>query len=228
VLRSVAAPHDDPAEPWAQDPVVLWVEQIQAGHDVERNFEQLYKHFHPKLIRYFSSRGFDPGRCEEITQEVFLSVFKGIGSLQERCRFAGWLFEIAHNLYANELRRISAAKRDGYELPLQEESDAAEDEPGQSAPPLAAQTPSPYDEVKHREETAALHQALATLPTQMRRCAILRLCHDLKYREVAEVMNVSLDTVKAHLSQAKARLQRLLTDGVLRRLADDSSAEPES
>jgi len=196
---------------------------------VELNFERLFRRFHPRLVRYFIRLGFDPGRSEEITQDIFLHAFQGIGSFQRRSRFVRWLYEIAHNLYANELRRLGAAKRDGFEQPLQEEA-GGEDDFGGTAPQLAAETPSPYDDARLHEETEALRRALATLPPQQRRCVLLRLYQGLKYREVAEVMNVSIDTVKAHLGQAKARLLLLLRDCgmVLKDLAEDESAGPES
>ena len=78
------------------------------------------------------------------------------------------------------------------------------------APALLSPEPSPLEEAQHREQVAALREALETLPPQMRRCVLLRLYHGLKYREVAATMNVSLDTVKAHLGQATARLRTLL------------------
>lgn len=228
--RRVADPPDDPTDAWSRDPVSPWIEQIQAGVDVELNFERLFRRFYPRLVRYFIRLGFDPRRSEEITQDIFLRVYQKIGSFERRSRFARWLYEIAHNLYANELRRLQAAKRDGFELPLQEEAGGDEDDAGKKAPQLEAAAPSPYDDARLHEETEALHRAMATLPPQQRRCVHLRFGQGLKYREVAEVMNVSIDTVKAHLGQAKARLLTLLQEGgrTWKDLADDDPARPES
>ena len=63
------------------------------------------------------------------------------------------------------------------------------------------------------EVLADLRKAVGEMPAQMRRCVLLRVYQDLKYREIAEVMGIKLDTVKAHLGQARARLERELGDG---------------
>ena len=104
---------------WAGgDPVSSWVEEIQAGTDAERNFERLFRHFRPRVIRFFSERGLEPALCEELTQDTFLRAFDHLHHFERRSQFSTWLFEIAKNVFNNELRSRQAAKRDGYELPL--------------------------------------------------------------------------------------------------------------
>jgi RNA polymerase sigma-70 factor (ECF subfamily) len=205
------------------DPVSSWVEQIQAGIDSEANFERLFRHFRPRVTRFFSKRGLEPALCEELTQDTFFRAFDRIRSFERRSQFSTWLFEIAKNAFNNELRSRQAAKRDGYELPLQEERDPDEDDRAKVASPLISKAPSPYDEVERREQRLALRKALDTLPPQMRRCIFLRLDQDLKYREIAETLRISIDTVKAHLGQAKVRLQWMLADpdGELARLDEE-------
>jgi RNA polymerase sigma-70 factor (ECF subfamily) len=58
-----------------------------------------------------------------------------------------------------------------------------------------------------REQYGILREALAELPEQMRQCVRLRLKDDLKYKEIAEVMKISIETVKTHLHHAKKRLR---------------------
>jgi RNA polymerase sigma-70 factor (ECF subfamily) len=219
------------AEDSSADPVASWIEKIQEGIDVEHNFGLLYKHFHPRLFVQFHRWGFAAPRCEELTQDVLFRVFKNIGTFERRSRFATWLHEIVHNVYVNELRRIKAAKRDGFEVPIQEENGdtAGDDEPRNVAPALVAEIRSPYEETEHREQAKALREALATLPPQMRRCVYLRLYQGLKYREVAEILHVSIDTVKAQLGTAKVRLKQLLGSeaGIVKRLTDEDPEPPE-
>ena len=61
-----------------------------------------------------------------------------------------------------------------------------------------------------REQLGILQGALAELPEQMRQCVCFRLQGDLKYREIAEVMQISIQTVKSHLHHAKKRLRPML------------------
>jgi RNA polymerase sigma factor (sigma-70 family) len=203
-------PHDaDPPEA-DQDPVADWVAQIQAGTDVQRNFERLYERFHPRLFAFFFRRHLARERCEELAQDALFQAFDKIDTFERRSRFSTWLWGIVRNLYINERRRMGTAKRDGVELPI-EESLASEDTEGRKrGVVLKALEPDPYEEAERKEQIASLHQALATLPPKMQRCAILRFQHDLKYREIATVMRLNIDTVKAHLGQAKQLLRQRL------------------
>lgn len=189
------------------------VRRIQAGIEVERNFEALYTHFHPRMIVYLAKRGVERGLCEDLTQEAFLRVSKNIGSFEHQSRFARWVFQILENLLLNEVRRVKAAKRDGVEVPIEEEVKARADGKKDVASLLVAVGPSADEELERREQAAALRRAVSTLPPQMQRCVALRLDQDRKYREIAEVMKISIDTVKAQIGHAKLRLRKVLTEG---------------
>ena len=66
-------------------------------------------------------------------------------------------------------------------------------------------------EVLEDERQHAMREAIRELPDQMRRCLTLRVYQDLSYREIATVMKLKIDTVKAHLFQARARLKKNLS-----------------
>src|SRR5262249_26387508 len=118
----------------------------------------------------------------------------------------------ARNLRANEIRSLKAGKRDGFAVPLQEESDPETGECSRKAPALVAAGSSPEEETLHKEQVAVLHAATAALPPQMRRCVQLRIEQGRPYREIAEILGISVDAVKAHLGQAKVRLRGLEDD----------------
>ncbi len=202
-----------PREPReVDDPVADWVAQIQAGVDVEHNFERLYERFHPRLFAFFFRNGLARERCEELAQDALFNAFDKIATFEHRSRFSTWLWGIVHHLYLNERRLMGAAKRDGVELPL-EESPAGGEEGRAGGVMLKASEPDPYEEAQKKEQVAVLRKALQSLPTKMQRCAILRFQHDLKYREIATVMRLNIDTVKAHLGQARQLLRQRLGPG---------------
>jgi RNA polymerase sigma-70 factor (ECF subfamily) len=66
--------------------------------------------------------------------------------------------------------------------------------------------PDPLDQVIRRQQRSALREALQELPPQMRTCCALRYERGLKYEEIARVMKISIETVKAHLHQGRKRL----------------------
>lgn len=203
-------PHE-PRE--TDDPVADWVAQIQAGVDVEPNFERLYKQFHPRLFAFFFRNGLARERCEELAQDALFNAFDKIATFEHRSRFSTWLWSIVHHLYLNERRLMGAAKRDGVELPLEESPAPGGGEDRGSGVVLKATEPDPYEEAQRKEQVAALRKALQSLPPKMQRCAILRFQHDLKYREIATVMRLNIDTVKAHLGQARQLLRQRLGPG---------------
>ena len=201
-----------PPEPPAadDDPAAGWVKQIQTGVDVERNFERLHERFYPRLFGYFRRQRLPREECEDLAQDALFNAFKNIEKFEHRSRFSTWLVEIARNLYLNHLRRRTAAKRDGLELPIAE-SPVSEDEKGGLV--LKATEPSPYEEAERKERLIILREALSSLPPKMRRCAELRYQENLKYREIATLMRLNIDTVKAHLGHARKVLQEKLGPG---------------
>jgi len=191
----------------ADDPLHL-IEQIQAGIRVEENAEKLYKRFRPRVRSFFLRKGFTPQESDDLTQDVFLRVFKAIDTFRRESRFERWLGEIATHIYYNEIRRLKTDKRDGLEQSLDSGLETEDGVgPGITIP---STDPSPEEEVVRAERKKALHDALAGLPDQMRRCCILRYERGLKYKEIADIMKISIETVKAHLHQARKRLTALL------------------
>jgi RNA polymerase sigma-70 factor, ECF subfamily len=195
----------------ADDPSERLVELIRAGIDREGNFERLFK-LHDRGIRnYFLRRGLSAEEARDFTQEVFLRVSRGLESFRGESQFRTWLLEIADHVYQNELRRRSTGKRKGKEVSLDTGGQSEEGEgPVRFEPPPLP--PKALDEVLKREQAELLSRAIQDLPPKMRACFQLRYGQGRKYEEIAMLMNVSVDTVKAHLHQAKQKLKIELSD----------------
>ena len=191
------------------DPSQRLVELIQAGIDREANFQRLFKLHERRLHIFFARRGF-PGEARDLAQEVFLRVHRGIGSFRRDAQFKTWLFEIADHVFQNELRRRSTAKRQGDEISIDSGGQDEEGKPAAFEPP--PQQPRALEDVLKRERTERLSRAIEALPPKMRACFQFRYGQGRKYEEIAVLMNVSVDTVKAHLHQAKQRLKLDLLD----------------
>jgi RNA polymerase sigma-70 factor (ECF subfamily) len=190
---------------WEQKDARHLVDRIQRGIDRERHFGELFRRFHGSLRGTFVRKGFSPGDAEDLTQDVFLRVFRGIDNFRGEARFERWLFEIADHVFSNELRRRSAEKRDARETSL----DGLEREPVPVVVPggLGRAPAEPLADLLATERLQAVARSITGLPQQMRTCVELRYQKSLKYREIAEQMGITIDTVKAHLHQAKKRLQ---------------------
>lgn len=200
------------AEP-APSPAAEWVAAWHAGDDPDGAFHKIYDHYYRPVWRFFRRRGFPRQQCGDLTQDTFLRVYQGMDGFRGEARFETWLFRIAMNTYRKSLRYQSADKRSGNEVPLEEPEGGIRGEVETAdAPdlPTASAPGEPLDDLLERERRGALRTAMADLPDQMRRCAVLRIYQGLAYREIAVVMQVSIETVKAHLFQARKRLTAAL------------------
>jgi len=187
-----------------EDPLLQLVEQIQAGTRREESCERLFRKFRPLVHSFFLRKGFSAEESRDLTQDVFLRVFKGIGTFRRESRFERWLWEIADHIFLNEVRRRKTEKRHGIERPLDVlgESEAELSEVME----IPTEELNPEDEFLQRQNLATLRAAFQELPDQMRRCCTLRYERGLKFQEVADIMGISIETVKAHLHQARKRL----------------------
>ena len=181
------------------------VRELQEGHRVEENFHRLFERYYHTVRRFFIRRGFSPEQTLDLTQETFLRAFQGIDSFRGDSSFDSWLFQIAINVWRMRQRRSEAGMRSAAEIPLPDPFEARAAVEQLTSPDLDPLVLSLREERRH-----ALRHAVEDLPQQMKRIVILRIYHDMKYREIAALMGISIDTVKSHLAQARSRLRSAL------------------
>jgi len=189
--------------PPAFDPVLL--ELGEAGEDGDR---LVFRKYHRRVLGFFQKKGASPDDAQDLTQETFLRVFRSSARLDNRAQLEAWLFEIARNVLINSRRNQAALKRSAKMVSLDEPRPDGEAQET-ADPEFEAGEKDALTSMITQEELTVLRRALSELPEQMRQCAQLRSM-DYKYREIAEVMQISIDTVKSHLHQAKTRLRPLL------------------
>jgi RNA polymerase sigma-70 factor (ECF subfamily) len=170
-------------------------------------FRRLYDHCWNPLVRFFTRRGFPPVEAEDLSQNVLLRVYKSMGTFRFESRFETWLFRIAGNEWKNELRRRQTGKRQAEEVPI-DTGATGEDVAGDLD--LLDLTEGPLETLLADERSALLRQALSKLSPRERQCLILRGQKDLKYREIATALKLSLATVKTHIVHGYRRLRPLL------------------
>ncbi|MBI4469453.1 MAG: sigma-70 family RNA polymerase sigma factor [Acidobacteria bacterium] len=194
------------------DKIQRLISDWQAGIEKEENFRGLFDHFYRPVLRFFQKRGFPAEDCHDLTEETFVRVYRGMEGFRGESRFDTWLFQIAANTYRKALRHRSAIKR-GNEVLIGENlikghGDTADVDPME----VPSGTSGPLDDLIEKERTRLLRDAMQGLPNQMRRCVMLRIYQELSYQEIATVMRISVDTVKAHLFQARQKLKESLVE----------------
>lgn len=179
----------------------------QPGWLAEEAFERIYRQLFSSILYFFIGRGFSREDARDLTQETFLRVYGGIERLRQEQAVKGWIRQIAENVYRNRLRDSSTQKRKGNEVSLHQEGEAfgLVEEAVQKADPDV-----PLTKILQEEQQVLLRQALASLPTQRRLCVVLRIEQEMKYKDIALLLGVSIETVKAHLHQAKNQLRSML------------------
>jgi RNA polymerase sigma factor (sigma-70 family) len=141
----------------------------------------------------------------DLSQEVWIRVYRNIKNLNEPEKFRGWLSRITTNLFYDELRK---RKRNSQPLSL----DAPILLDGSEIDwEIAADGPSPEDNMATTEFYDQLRTAIAELPEAFRQTIILREIDGRSYEEIAEVTQVSIGTVKSRIARARLRLQEQLS-----------------
>jgi RNA polymerase sigma-70 factor, ECF subfamily len=201
------------------------IEELQAGSSKEENFRLLFESYYPQLYRFFAKSGRSPDDCLDLIQETFVGIYKGIGSFRGGARFETWLYKIAANAERKKWRWGSARKRAAREVPL--ESEAGEN-PQAGGRPLVSEAPGPDDEALHKERRRQLREAITRLPGQMQKCLLLRIDRGLTYQEIGILLRLTPGTVKAHLSEARRRLQEELSQDLGDSLARLDEEDPDA
>ncbi|MCH9650726.1 MAG: sigma-70 family RNA polymerase sigma factor [Deltaproteobacteria bacterium] len=183
------------------------VENLRRGIAEEESFRILYRRYARPVEAFLAKRVSSRQDCHDLVQETFLRVYQGIGGFRGDASFATWVFRIAYFTYLKWRRNRSGEP----ELSVQASSEARGDKEEESAREFVPPTePGQLSGLLATERRAVLRGAVENLPDQMRRCTILRIYQERKYKEIAELMGISIQTVKVHLFQARKRISEAL------------------
>lgn len=185
------------------EPIEPLIERLRDGTGREESFRTLFDRFYWPLFRFFEHRGFSTEECQDLIQETFIRVYRGIEAFRGESRWEHWLFRIAANTAIKALRHRAAAKRAGHEVPLEGEDEGD----FQATAAAVSGTAEPLRQLLGKERKELLIEAIEGLPGQMRRCVRLRVLQDLDYLEIAEILQLAPSTVKVQLFKARKRLQ---------------------
>jgi RNA polymerase sigma-70 factor (ECF subfamily) len=188
---------------------VALVADLKAGS--EEAFGVLIAQYHQPLYSLIARSLNDPADAADITQEVFIKVFRGIRSFHGEASLRTWLYRIALREASNQRRWWSRHKRQEITIDSPYESDADDESKGLSlSDTLADRSDSPFDNIVHAEVRERVEIALRQLPEAFRTVVILREIEGFAYEEIAEILNVNLGTVKSRLTRGRSALRTLL------------------
>ncbi|MFI5114533.1 MAG: RNA polymerase sigma factor [Terriglobales bacterium] len=180
------------------------ISELKAGS--EGAYAWLIGEFHQPIYNLVYRVVQDPSDAADTTQEVFLKVFRGMKQFHGESSLKTWIYRIALHEAANRRRwwfrhkahetSIEPVEAGGYEFAGEERLV----DPGES----------PFENFAHAEVRAAVERALRDVPEPFRTALVLRDLEEMSYEEIAEVLQISLGTVKSRITRGRDGLRKRL------------------
>ena len=175
-----------------QQPDMAVIRRAQKGD--ERAFTLIVRTYEKPIFNYVLRTVGDRALAEDLTQDVFLRVYRGLRGYSRRARFTTWLFQVAKNRVVDELR--SAEHRPQVLLTIED------------APQLGA-VDAP---IEQSEAIGVLLHAVDELSPDLKEALLLRDISGLSYNEIADALEVTLSTVKWRIFKAREEVQKALEE----------------
>lgn len=163
----------------------LLVTLVQQGDKLAA--ERLFRRWNPRLLRSARRYSGDRALAEQLAQDCWLAIWRGIGSLRDPSRFAPWAFGIMRRKGAGQISHA-----------INERELIASDEEG------------PAHTASQPDEKLAINQAFASLPPDQRLAAHLYFVEGLTLHEIAAVQSIPIGTAKSRLFHARCKLKAAL------------------
>ncbi len=169
---------------------VRLVERIRA-RDL-RAFEELYRSYHPRLSRFLASLIHRPQMIEEVFNDTMLVVWDRPDSFNGTSKLSTWIFAIAYRKAMKALRRWDEPQED------------------KLAETRVSPDAGPDEQLDRLQVQEVLLSAMGDLSPDHRAVVDLTYFHEIGYREIAEIMDCPVDTVKTRMFHARRHLKRML------------------
>jgi RNA polymerase sigma-70 factor (ECF subfamily) len=180
------------------------IAELKAGS--EEAYSWLIGEFHQPIYSVIYRIVNDPSDAADTTQDVFLKVFRGMKHFHGESSLKTWIYRIALHEAAN--RRRWWFRHKAQETPIDSMTAGEYEFSGEER--LIDPGESPFEKFAHTEVRAAVDQALQQVPEPYRTALILRDLEDMSYDEIAEVLAISLGTVKSRITRGRDALRKKL------------------
>lgn len=152
----------------------------------------------------------NPADAADMTQEAFIRLLRSLGTYRAETKFTTWLYRLVTNICLDGLRRRGRPVES-----LDEPASTRGGDDAQSAGDRLADNDrwtQPEQEIALRESATEVRAALNALPAAQRLALTLHYFEDMRYEDIAEAMNLPLNTVKSHIRRGKERLALVLSN----------------
>lgn len=167
------------------------------------DFEDIHSAFRPRIHRYLA-RIVGVKEAEDLTQEVFVRVSQGLKTFRGKSQLSTWVYRIATNA-AIDMKRSTAYRQSAQSTELRESVDI-----GSKAMEAGESTASTQRQVERKEMNKCIRDFVDNLPENYRSVLVLSDLEGMKDSEIAEILGITLSTVKIRLHRAKDVLKKKL------------------
>jgi RNA polymerase sigma-70 factor (ECF subfamily) len=180
------------------------IEGLRAAE--ESAYEELIQRFQGPVYNLAWRLLNDPADASDVVQEVFLKIFRNVGSFRGDSTLRTWVYRIAVNESHNRRRWLFRHRRG--ETGIEESYDDSD----VRERPLMDEGETPFDFTVNREAQILLEEGLEAINPVFRAALVLREMEDLSYEEIAAVLEVSIGTVKSRILRGRDALRRYLAN----------------
>lgn len=166
-----------------------WIDQAVNGNTDA--FRPIYDAFFDSVVNHVGRIIGINGEIEDVTQEIFVQIFRSIGTFKFECKFSTWVYRLSYNVAVSHLRK----KPHLVELAAYR--------------PLAASSNS-WSELEARDLVRVLEAALKQVPLERREAFLLHEVEGYKLREIADLRGDSINTVSARVRRTREQMQQIL------------------
>ncbi len=177
--------------------------QLQTGDLL--SFDTLVKRWEKPLLNYCYRMVNDVALAEDLRQEVFLRIYRSTKTYRPTAQFSTWMYRIATNLCLDILAKQRRRKETPIDAYLESESDGFDER-------LIDPSGAPDAVVLKKEIKDRVRSALARLPENQRVVVTLRHYNDMKFHEIAEILECPISTVKSRMAAGLERLSKMLSE----------------
>jgi RNA polymerase sigma-70 factor, ECF subfamily len=183
-----------------------WKRTVRARGPQPSAFEDLALPLFPSLYNIASWLSRNPVDAEDLVQETFLKALRGFPSFEPGSNFKAWIFRILRNTYLTSRTGLAAMRTVALEDELADRSESGT----ALFPEGAIDRETPERNLIRLSDRAALHAAMEKLPPPLLEVILLCDVEEMKYREIAAVLEIPIGTVMSRIARARTALRREL------------------
>ena len=191
---SADLPAEPPDAPASNDSVETLIRRCLAGDQLA--WEAIVRQYRRKVFNVAYKFVGKHDEAEDLTQDIFLKIFKSLDTFDRRANFQTWLISVSRNLCIDHYRSVRKERET-----IDRDVDTAE-----LAPSAPGQ--SQIARLEQRDRVELLRQALAALPRTLRTAVLMRDLQELSYHEIAEALRLPEGTVKSRINRGRSELAR--------------------